>query len=494
MQWFYLHFPHLYGETWCQPFHSPQPLALINEKGGYIVDVNPAAEKSGVTSQMLVNTAFCLAPAIQIDIIRPDKAQQALLRVARLAYRFSAWIGLEPPDGLYLEVATMRKLFGGLAAIREQLLALFQELHYTLKVAAAPTPKAAHLLAHSGAELCLDQANLMATLQRIDVNCLNVSARTAERLQKLGLQTVHDVLQLPSGDLAYRIDGELADYLNKVTGRQPWQPRPVQMPEHFSLQANLEQEIENLHSLLFPLSAAVKKYCQFMQNRCLVSQSLKISLRHRQHTDTPLPIQLATADNRTDTWLYMLSQCAERVKLAAPVTGFMLKAATFEAIPPSSLQLFSHLPGMQGMSNEQHPDSEEARAYLLNRLTGRIGANHIHFTNLTEDPRPEHQTAYSFQPFPDKNSVAKKTLPATTTTWQQPAISQPLWLLTPPRPATIQHYRILRGPLRLDTGWWDNQPAQRDYYIGLEQRQDSPALHWLFRTTDKEWFIHGIFS
>jgi len=483
MQWFYLHFPHLYGETWYDSFHSSQALAFIDEKGSVLKDVNPAAERAGVSPDMLVNTAFCMEPTLQVNIIDPHQAQQALLRVAKLAYRFSGWVGLESPNGLYLEVATMRQLFGSLAALREQVLSLFQTLQYTLQVAAAPTPKAAHLLARSGAALCVDQANLMAALARLHISCLDVSANTLERLQKLGLKTISDVIQLPGGELSYRVDGELVDYLNKVTGRQHWKPQPLKMPEHFYHKVELEQDVENLTTLLFPLTGAVKQYCQFMQHRCLLSQGLNIMLCHRQQPPTGLPIQLARADNRTDTWLYMLNQCIERVKLAQPVTGFVLKASSFEPIPPSSLALFSKHPGMQQGDETHGADHEQAKACLLNRLTGRIGASHIFFTGVSEDPRPEYQTVYSSQP-------------VLSDLFSQPQteMNEPLWLLSQPKPVAVQHYRILTGPLRLDTGWWDNQPAQRDYYIGLERRSDSPALHWLFRTTDKQWFIHGLFA
>lgn len=501
MQWFYLHFPHLYGETWYDTFHSPQALAFIHDKGSCIADVNPAAKRAGVTQSMLVNTAFCMAPAMQTHVICPHKSRQALLRVARLAYRFSAWISLEPPNGLYLEVATMRKLFGGLSAIREQILTLFQALSYTLKVAAAPTAKAAHLLASSGAELCVDQANLMNTLKSLSIGCLELPQRTADKLQKLGLKTVYDVIRLPEGDLAYRIAPELADYLGKVTGSRPWQPQPVKLPEQFVHQVGLEQEAEDWRSLLFPLAASVKKYCQFMQHRCLVSQSLNIALHHRQHPQTPLIVQLASADNRADIWLYMLNHAIERVKLMAPVTGFTVKASVFDPVAPSGLPLFGHLPGMQGRDNNQHGDIAQARAALLNRLAGRLGAGRVRFAGVTADPRPEYQTVYGSQPvLPVLSGGAGSAVktpgkPAGQESRRPPfEVNQPLWLLPQPKPVSVCQYRVLRGPLRLDTGWWDKQFVQRDYYIALERRQHSPALHWLFRTINNDWFVHGIFS
>ncbi len=488
MQWLYVYFPHLYGETWCPAFATEQPVGLVKETGNALVDCNTTALNLGITPQMLTNTAFCLAPTMQVETIQPHKEQQALLRAARLAYRFSAWIGLAP-DGLYLEVATMRKLFGGLGHIRQQMTELFETLGHQVKIAAAPYPKAAQLLARNGIEVCIAEKQLTQFLQKMSIDCLTIPEQTLVRLQKLGLKTVQDVVQLPKGDLAYRIDSELADYLSQVTGNVDWRPTPTAIPEQFYHKVDLEQEFETLAPLLFPLSSSIRKYCQFMQSRCLVSQTLRIRLLHRDHPETLMPVELATADNRPDNWLYMLNRCIEHLRLPAPVNGFVLKASQFEDIPPTSLNLFQSRPGMQDAENAQ-TDIEESKAYLLNRLVGRIGAGNIQFIQLTDDPRPELQTDLTTQATVHKafSEVAAE---------QQAEIShqplEPLWLLEIPRPVRVGHYQLIRGPLRLDTGWWDKQQVKRDYYIALRQ-QSSPVLHWLYRSVEGQWFLHGIFG
>ncbi|WP_139103333.1 hypothetical protein, partial [Pararhodobacter sp. CCB-MM2] len=103
------------------------------------------------------------------------------------------------------------------------------------------------------------------------------------------------------------MDKELAMYLSQALGHAEWKPEPFEIPENFRLKTDMEQEFESLTPLLFPLASAVKRFCRFLQNRCLVSQSLTVKLIHRSHPDTTMPIHLATADNRVDAWVYMLS-------------------------------------------------------------------------------------------------------------------------------------------------------------------------------------------
>ncbi|WP_157496731.1 Y-family DNA polymerase [Hahella ganghwensis] len=472
MQWFYMHFPHLYGETWHSPFEREHPVILAREQDNCVADANDSARAKGIERNMLVNTAFCLVPEMDIHIMLPHKEIQALKRVARFAYRFSGWVGLDEPDGLYLEVASMRRFFGGLPQLKAGIEELFRELGYDFHIAAAPTPKAARILARSGIELCADKQRFRQALKQMPVDCLELPAPILIRLQKLGMRSVQDVANLPPGDLSYRVDKELATNLAQALGQSDWKPEPFHLPESFRLKIDVEQEFESLNPLLFPMASAVKRFCRFMQNRCLVSQQLILRLIHRTHPATTFSIHLATADNRVDSWVYMLSMQIDRVVLPAPVTGFELKASDFEDIPPTSFVLF------QDSANTH----EDKKAYLLNRLAARVGADQIHFIGLSDDYRPERQTLFSSQPLPPE------ALPDNLTA------QSPLWLLQVPLQINIRRYQVIRGPLRMNSGWWDSVTASRDYYIAATSGQNPAALHWLFKTPPSQWFLHGIFA
>ena len=53
--------------------------------------------------------------------------------------------------------------------------------------------------------------------------------------------------------------------------------------------------------------------------------------------------------------------------------------------------------------------------------------------------------------------------------------------------------RILDGPERLETGWWDEDGISRDYYTA--QEADGRQL-WVFRNRSREpaWYLHGYFA
>ena len=51
---------------------------------------------------------------------------------------------------------------------------------------------------------------------------------------------------------------------------------------------------------------------------------------------------------------------------------------------------------------------------------------------------------------------------------------------------------LIRGPERIDAGWWDRPGDARDYYIG---RHGTGTLYWVFcHVRTGRWFAHGVFS
>jgi protein ImuB len=76
---------------------------------------------------------------------------------------------------------------------------------------------------------------------------------------------------------------------------------------------------------------------------------------------------------------------------------------------------------------------------------------------------------------------------------------RPLWLLDNPQRLEIRqqqlyrqgYLRLLVGPERIESGWWDKD-VQRDYFIA-ENTQGQ--RYWIFREIGGEgkWYVHGIF-
>ena len=60
-------------------------------------------------------------------------------------------------------------------------------------------------------------------------------------------------------------------------------------------------------------------------------------------------------------------------------------------------------------------------------------------------------------------------------------------------PALDGRLTLLKGPERIESGWWDGNDVMRDYYVA---RNPSGATFWIYRERSKraDWFLHGVFS
>ena len=65
----------------------------------------------------------------------------------------------------------------------------------------------------------------------------------------------------------------------------------------------------------------------------------------------------------------------------------------------------------------------------------------------------------------------------------------------PDRPERRQQgtLELLEGPERIETGWWDGDDVERDYFVA---RNPAGSLLWIYRErrVPAMWYLHGLFS
>jgi len=95
-----------------------------------------------------------------------------------------------------------------------------------------------------------------------------------------------------------------------------------------------------------------------------------------------------------------------------------------------------------------------------------------------------------------EQSVAASPLPPAEATPQKRAQTRqlrPLWLLTRAIPLRGPAPRILAGPERIESGWWDGGDARRDYYV-VQTREGQRAWAFLAAGASDGWMLHGWFA
>jgi protein ImuB len=139
-------------------------------------------------------------------------------------------------------------------------------------------------------------------------------------------------------------------------------------------------------------------------------------------------------------------------------------------------------------------DASENLALLLDRLVSRLGAGAVLRVRAEEDALPEraYRTSTLEEPRPPQAAA-----PADSA-------ARPLRVLPQPIPVSVEFpsrlrwrnrtvaLRAVTGPERIESGWWRDEPARRDYYVA---EAASGTRYWLFqRLDDARWFLHGLFE
>ena len=177
------------------------PLVLVDGPATCrsLVAVNAPAARCGLR----VGQKLTVARAIHADFIALPHDAAALPRwqqwLAAWAYRFSHQVCTAWPQALVLEVGSSLGLMGGWPAFEERLRRELSDLQFRHRIALAPFPRSAHLLAwlQDGLQ-ATDAAQLQVLLARVPVRRAGLPDGAGERLYRLGIRRLQQVVDLPA--------------------------------------------------------------------------------------------------------------------------------------------------------------------------------------------------------------------------------------------------------------------------------------------------------
>lgn len=470
MLWLYLHFPQLLLDHLRRSGINSYALAVLSGNPPRIVQACPVARQQGVLPGQSLKTALNLCPDMHLRHLNEFSQQDILEQQATWLYRYLDRISLYPPDGLLADAGSVCKLYGGLQPLQQILHRALSERQLTANLGLGATPLAARLTTREGSNsFNTGPEALQQQLNALPLTAAEFESGTEQRLLRLGLTRIGELLQLPTGELARRLGPEALHHLQKLQGVRP-DPRPHWQPPHrFRGQADFPVDIEHSQGLLFPLQRLLGDLESDLLWRQQSTDSLRLVLHHRQHEPTRLVVRTTGPAHKASVFLELLRLRLEQHPLAAPVHRLDLAVRRF-------------LDRKQNSSGDllapEGPDTEDQNT-LLSRLQARLGADAVRTLAPRADHRPE--LAWSAQA---PGQTVQRADPDNTPV-------RPLWLLPHPQPLTTTPVQWLTGPERICGGWWDGHPVQRDYYIA---RLSSDQLAWVFRDIRNGWFIHGWFG
>jgi protein ImuB len=468
MLWLAIHLPHLALELFGP---SVQPFIVVDGPANRPVvhARNRAAAAAGIKRGMPLSAARSLCGELAAQPRDPAAEQAALENLAAWAGQYTSQISLHAPTGLLLEIGGSLNLFGGLAALQETIAAGLRDLGYHPKLGIAPTPLGAWLLARAGdARPAPDRAELTRRLHPLPIELLEVKEQTLHALHGLGLATLGDCLRLPRGGLARRLTPDLLIQLDRAFGLLP-DPRPgYTPPASFAARIALPADVENIEALLFPIRRLLLELTGLLRAKNAGVQELRLHLEHHGRAASLISLGLVQASRDAAHLLALLRERLDRFELPAPVEALALYAERFPDLDRTEPELFGDATRGSG-----------DWAVLVERLRARLGSDAVIGVQLNADHRPE-------QRWQETTPGAPSSPPAAADG------NRPLALLAAPQAQEAHNLRLLRGPERIETGWWDGRDAVRDYFVAATA---AGQRLWIYRdSADGRWWMQGIFS
>jgi len=443
------------------------PLALHDTVSGRarVIEINRAARSQGVHPGQALADALAIAPELE-SLARDRKAEQRLLEeIALIAYRYSHQVAIAG-DGVILETGGSRRLHGDLDTMLHALNDEISAMGLHARTGTAPVPAAACLLARTGRHVIETEA-LCDTLSGWPLRRLALAPAEMQKLEGLGLQSVRDVLALPRFERERRLGRALNRYLDQLHGREQtplvyWQP-----PEEFRQRLELPVPTIRSEALLFALNRVLEHLQQWLRVRDRALSGIEVELLPEDRgPKIRLSAGLGQPGFQRDRLLEILRLKLESVRLVSPIESLQVHAdSTTEQRPPQA-DLWTGT------------NVNDAWPALVDRLVARVGEDGL----CSIAPCPDHR--------PEK---AWKWTPPGTTTPDVETPPRPNWLLPEPRPCRIDELRLIEGPERIETGWWDGQDCRRDYWTAHDRHGNRL---WIFREYKPRdgWFVHGLFG
>lgn len=479
------------------PAASTTPLALAPAPAG-----TPDANRAVAARELWV--------AVQCDAWQGVTGESpsfpgALKGWLKRAQAFTPRVAMESSDALLLELAGSVRLFGGLPGL---LRALREAFPRPLRLALAPTPLAAALLARAGCNCCiLDMARLKGRLAPLPLRHLRWSEDELRRLESMGVRTLAELLRLPRAGLARRLGPARLWQLDRLTGARPDPRAALPMEQSFREPIDCDHETLDRERLLAALRPVLERLEVFLRERQRGVMALRLTLQHRRAAPVHCVLRCVVPEYRAARFEALLAARLEMLVLAEPVRGMHLAAGRPRRFAAASAPLWAAGEHGGAAAPGQAPE-------LLQTLLARLGEQAVYGLVPVDEHRPERQQRRSDPALPAASAAARIRAAATPASAGAevpvaPAEApRPLGLFDAPRPLeslrdahgsvrTLRHegreLALVSGPERIESGWWDGGAVARDYYVA---RSSDGARWWIFRECEppRRWFLHGCFA
>lgn len=474
MRWVCLLFPRLALEGALRRRSDPgAAFALIEGpvQRQCIRAANAAAREQGVRPGQALGLAEALCHGLETAPFDAESLERWRHRLAAWAYAYSAQVSLDYPHALVFEVASSLQLFGSWPCLEARLRAELRGLGFSHRLVIAPNPAAARVLVNAHDGLAVDDEGLEAALaglrlERAGLERVDPDRDILRTLNRSGFRRLGELFGLPRSALARRLGGDLMRHLDELRGERPLALDVYRPTSRFSRTFEFDRPIHAIAGLAFPLKRLLQELGAFLVGQDAGVDRFRLTLELEDGPPQSVEVGLSSVQRDPETLLELVRARLERVRLAGPVMTLTLSAARLDAYAPTHREL------LEGPARQA-----QAWATLHQRLVVRLGETALRPLVEHREHRPEAAVMAGAGPRAREAPAGPR---------------RPGWLTAEPQRCDEDMVRLLAGPERIESGWWDGGDIRRDYYLA-EWRDGRHAWVWCEPGRDG-FYLHGWFG
>lgn len=493
----------LYLPTWPtdrirRRFGNPpvdKPLVTVSTIGArrIIASACHTARRLGLIDGMGVAQAQALVPDLHIMEADPEGEAKSLLELAKWAIRFSPVVALDPPDGLWIDIAGVEHLFGGEEALLNTLIERLENNGIQARAAIADVPGAAWAVARYGKGGIIPPGRTADAVSPLSVQALRLSPPTIGAMHRLGIERIGQLAAMPRAPMVRRFGRDASLRLDQAFGHAAEPISPI-IPDEATVATRIFADpIARLEDLKLVVRQLSEEICRTLVNKGHGVRRLDLVFRRVDEKGAALRAGTAKA---TRDHAHLAKLFDDRLETIDP--GFGIEEAVLIASrtePLDATQIVA-----RGL-DETEEEADISR--LVDRLTARVGVDRVYRLAPVETLVPERMAAKVPPLSPPARSAWPDSLPRPTRLLDPPEPIITTALLPDYPPAAFiwrrVRYKVIKadGPERITSEWWlGNQPKTiRDFY---RLETDKGARFWVFRdaplTEGGCWWMHGFFA
>lgn len=484
------------------PKKMPFALVAAGPKGLRLVACDVPALRLGLRPGQRLADAHARVPHLDTGLHEPDQDAAALTGLASWAERWSPWVALAPPDGLFLDVSGIAHLFGSEARLVADMQERFLALGYTARLGVAATIGAAWALARYAGDpvSSASSSGWREVLAGLPVEALRLEPETVTTLRRLGLKTIGHLCTVPRRELARRFRGaskaeQVLLRLDQAGGIIDEPLSPLSDPPQFFVRRSFEEPLSSAEGIGAMLDDLAARLCRRLERAGEGATRLTLAFFRSDGSRAAVAAGLSRPSRNPRHLARLLGPKLDGLDL-----GFGIDAMSLTAKETGPIEA-----GDPGFLSGPHRSSADF-AELADRIANRHAEAHIARLLAMERHWPEcaERLISPAAPLPPHQDDPDRARPLTL--FDRPQEIRVMAEVPDGPPVRFVWRRVrhrvrrCEGPERIAPEWWrgsERMRRPRDYYA---VEDDDGRRFWLFREgvygeagkPAPRWFLHGL--